>query len=98
MPVSRRDFLKSSAIAGAALALSSALFAAEAGRFSSRPRKPTKDVAPGEHVLLEERGRRAVLQIPPGYDPQKAAPFFLALHGASSSGDSMMRNARGPAE
>jgi len=98
MAVSRRDFLKSSAIAGAAIALPSALFAAEAGRFSSRPKKPTKDVSPGEHILLDERGRRALLQIPPGYNPQKAAPFFLALHGASGSGDSMMRAARGPAE
>ncbi|HEY7396136.1 MAG TPA: twin-arginine translocation signal domain-containing protein, partial [Gemmatimonadaceae bacterium] len=98
MAVSRRDFLKGSAFVGAALALPGALFATEAGRFTARPKKPTKDVAPGENVLLDERGRRALLQIPPGYDPQKAAPFFLALHGASGSGDSMMSAARGPAE
>lgn len=98
MSVSRRDFLKSSAIAGAALVLPHALFAAEAGRLTARPKKPSKDTPPGEHVLMDDAGRRALLQIPPGYDPRKPAPLFLAFHGATGSGDSMMRGARGPAE
>ena len=50
MAVSRRDFLKRSAIAGAAIALPRSLFATEAGRFTTRPKKPTKDVAPALHV------------------------------------------------
>ena len=70
----------------------------EPGRFSARPRKATKDVGPGEHVLFEENGRRSVLYVPPGYDAKRAAPFALALHGATGSGDSMLRGSRAAAD
>ena len=98
---SRRDFLKGGLLASTALALptaATALSVSADGRLATRPRKPTKTTAPGEHVLVDDSGRRALLQIPASYDPKKPAPLFLALHGAGNSGDGMMRNSRGPAE
>jgi predicted esterase len=98
----RRAFLKYGAMAGLAVA-GSAPFALprrreDAGRLDFRPHKPTKTIAPGEHVLEDEAGRRSILYVPPAYDATKPAPFLLALHGATGSGDSMLRGTRPPAE
>jgi phospholipase/carboxylesterase len=100
-PVGRRAFLKYGALAGltaagATVALPRAH--SDAGRLEFRPRKPTKTITPGEHVLSDEDGRRSILYVPPSYDASKPAPFLLALHGATGSGDSMLRGTRPPAE
>ncbi|MGH7617727.1 MAG: alpha/beta hydrolase, partial [Gemmatimonadaceae bacterium] len=70
----------------------------EPGRLVTRPHKALKEITPGDHVLADDAGRRAVLFVPAGYDPTKPAPFFLALHGATGSGDSMLRGSRAAAE
>jgi phospholipase/carboxylesterase len=70
----------------------------EPGRFSTRPHKAAKSVTPGEHVLAQDGLRRAILFVPSTYDPKTAAPFLLALHGATGSGESMLRGSRAAAE
>jgi phospholipase/carboxylesterase len=101
-PMERREFLRRGAAAAALAAVAGpAAFRwspREGGRFSSRPHKPSRTVAPGEHVLADDAGRRAILFVPSGYDAKRPAPFFLALHGATGSGDSMLRGSRAPAE
>jgi predicted esterase len=95
----RRDFLKYGAAAAALVAPAPRAWTLpEAGRLSVRPRKPGKVIAPGEHVLHDDDGRRAVLYVPPDYDPKRPAPLMLALHGATGSGDSMLRGTRPSAE
>jgi phospholipase/carboxylesterase len=97
----RREFLTRGAAAAAMVAAAGrvALWPlGEPGRLSTRPHKPSKDVSPGEHVLSETGTRRAILFVPPTYDPKRPAPFFLALHGATGSGDSMLRGSRAAAE
>jgi phospholipase/carboxylesterase len=98
----RRDFMKRG-VAAAALTTIGGLtpgrwFGPEPGRLTSRPHKPTKGIAPGEHVLAEDGLRRAILFVPSTYDAARAAPFFLALHGATGSGDSMLHGSRAAAE
>src|SRR5439155_1315754 len=68
------------------------------GRLASRARKPARNIAPGEHVLFDDSGRRSLLFVPSSYDPKRLAPFLLALHGATGSGDSMLRGTRAAAE
>ena len=105
--MNRRDFLALGG-GGAAIGLASIVArphlrpwpAPEPGRLTTRFHKPVKPgpVSPGEHVLLAEGDRRSILFIPQTYDPNRAAPFCLALHGATGSGDSMLRNSRDAAE
>jgi predicted esterase len=104
--VNRRTFLiHGAATAGALLGfdrLASARARAgpEPGRLSARLRKATgaSALAPGEHVLAETGDRRSILFVPKSFDPRRAAPFYLALHGATGSGDSMLRGTRAAAE
>jgi phospholipase/carboxylesterase len=103
-PIDRRRFLGATAVAGLAAVAPSlvadrhTLAQRDQGRLSVRPARPTKTIAPGEHVLADDNGRRSVLYVPPTYDPAKPAPFLLALHGATGSGDSMLRPTRAAAE
>ena len=97
--IDRRDFLRRSG-SFAAVAFSARVWrtpAPEPGRLAARVRKPTRDIAPGDHILADDEGRRAILYVPPGYDAAKPAPFMLALHGATGSGDSMLRGSRAAA-
>jgi phospholipase/carboxylesterase len=97
----RRDFLKRSATVAAIAAAGGAVARwpiGEPGRLSSRPHKATKSTGPGEHVLEDQALRRTILFVPSTYDAAKPAPFFLALHGATGSGDSMLRGSRAAAE
>ena len=100
--LNRRGFLKHSALTGLAVAggviLPPPKSREDGGRLDFRPRKPTKTIMPGEHVVEDEGGRRSILYVPPSYDASKPAPFLLALHGATGSGDSMLRGTRPPAE
>jgi len=98
----RRAFLKYGAAAGltafAGVSVALPRLRGDAGRLDFRPRKPTKTIAAGDHVLEEDNGRRSILYVPPSYDASKPAPFLLALHGATGSGDSMLRGERAAAE
>jgi phospholipase/carboxylesterase len=99
--IERREFLKRATAAAVFLPRSFDAFrweAPEPGRLSTRPRKPTKNATPGDHVLADDGGRRALLHVPASYDPKRPSPFFLALHGATGSGDSMLRGSRTPAD
>lgn len=72
--------------------------AAEAGRFSVRPQPPSQRLAAGEHVLSDRDGRRALLYLPPGYDPDRPTPFQLMLHGARGDGDRTLAQQREAAD
>jgi phospholipase/carboxylesterase len=74
--------------------------APEPGRLSTRFHKSSGDapLGPGEHVLEANGDRRSILFIPTTYDAKQPAPFYLALHGATGSGDSMLRGTRAAAE
>jgi phospholipase/carboxylesterase len=98
----RRRFVLSTLAGGTGLLTGEPLrhrWKTEPGRLESRPRKPTKSIAAGEQILsTESDGRHTILYVPPNYDASKPAPFVLALHGATGSGDSMLRPTRTPAE
>ena len=99
--VDRREFLRFGAMAGVSAAVGAASLPrhrADPGRLGFRPHKPTRTITPGEHVLEDDNGRRSILFVPSTYDASKPAPFLLALHGATGSGDSMLRGTRPPAE
>jgi predicted esterase len=99
--VQRREFLVRGATAAAAVIAGGVVLrrpTIESGRLSMRPHKATRTISPGEHVLASDGTRRAILFVPSSYDPKKPAPFFLALHGATGSGDSMLRGSRAAAE
>jgi phospholipase/carboxylesterase len=74
------------------------LFAAESRRFTARPGKPATSIAPGEHVLDDNNGRRALLFVPSSYNPETPAPFMLMLHGARGDGDRTLEQQRAVAE
>lgn len=98
----RRAFLRYGALAGLTAAAGATVALphtrSDGGRLDFRPRKPTKTITPGEHVLEDDGGRQSILYVPPSYDATKPAPFLLALHGATGSGESMLRGTRPPAE
>jgi poly(3-hydroxybutyrate) depolymerase len=104
--VDRRTFLRSGALAASALLIRDPWThrawraAPETGRLSTRFHKPAGDgaLAPGEHVLAATGDRRSILFVPSTYDAKRPAPFCLALHGATGSGDSMLRGSRAAAE
>ena len=101
--MSRRGFL---VLGGGAVGVAAAMrwprlrAPSESGRLATRFHKPVKDplLSPGDHVLFQEAERRSILFVPKTYDPKRAAPFCLALHGATGSGESMLRNTRDAAE
>src|ERR1044071_9672740 len=100
--VGRRVFLKYGALAGLAVAGGATLTVPpsriDGGRLDFRPRQPSKTITPGEHVMEDANGRRSILYVPPSYDATRPAPFLLALHGATGSGDSMLRGTLPSAE
>ena len=101
-PMPRREFIERSALAArrdrtASFSRTHDHGANPAGSRRVRARQPRTSRA-GEHVLFEENGRRSVLYVPAGYDAKRAAPFALALHGATGSGDSMLRGSRAAAD
>lgn len=99
MPLSRtrRKILQAAALATAA-GHAPALLAADGGRFSARAQAPTMDLGAGEHVLDDNNGRRAILYVPPSYDPATPMPFMLMLHGARGDGDRTLEQQRAVAE
>ena len=103
--VDRRSFLRWGALAAGAVVVGESsrgswLVAPEPGRLSARFHKPTADatLTPGEHVLETTGVRRSILFIPANNDAKRPAPFYLALHGATGSGDTMLRGTRAAAD
>jgi len=98
--VDRRSFLKRGAAGLAVLAGVPALpFALEElGRLKSRPRTMRRKLPIGEHVLASDGGRQSILFVPSTYDANEPTPFLLTLHGATGSGDAMLRATRPAAE
>jgi phospholipase/carboxylesterase len=98
--ISRREFLAGAAGAAGVIALPriASSFFEEPGRLTARLKKPTTATSAGDYVLADDDGRKAILHIPPAYDPKKPGAFMLALHGATGSGESMLRGQRGPAD
>jgi len=97
LPLTRRRILQAATLVTAA-SHAPALFAADSGRFSARPAAPTMDLGPGEHVLDDNQGRRALLYIPPSYTPATPTPFMLMLHGARGDGDRTLEQQRAVAQ
>jgi predicted esterase len=95
--LTRRRILQTGTLATLATALPLA-FAAEAGRLTARPQAPTAELGPGEHVLDDNGGRRALLYIPPSYKSATPAPLMLMLHGARGDGDRTLEQQRAVAE
>jgi len=56
------------------------------------PKQPDP-LGPGDHtrtLMMGEQKRTYLVHIPKGYDPKKAAPVVLALHGAAMNGSMMV--------
>lgn len=104
--VDRRTFLVLGAVAARVVVAGEPWFgrrflhAPEPGRLSTRFHKPAADpsIGPGEHILESSGDRRSILFVPTTYEAKRPAPFYLALHGATGSGDSMLRGTRAAAE
>jgi len=98
MLLSRRQLLQHGTLV-AAVAQAPGIFAAAAaaGRFTTRHQQPTTSLTPGEHVLDDNNGRRAVLYVPPSYNPATPAPFMMMLHGARGDGDGTLASQRAAA-
>jgi phospholipase/carboxylesterase len=97
LPLTRRRILQAMTLATAA-GQAPSLCAADRGRFSARPKAPTRDLGTGEHVLDDNNGRRALLYVPPSYDAATPTPLMLMLHGARGDGDRTLEQQRAVAE
>jgi phospholipase/carboxylesterase len=97
LSLTRRQILQAATLVAAA-SQAPALLAADRGRFSARPKPPTMDLGAGEHVLDDNRGRRAILYVPPSYNPATPTPLMLMLHGARGDGDRTLEQQRAVAE
>jgi phospholipase/carboxylesterase len=95
--LTRRQILQTAGLT-AAVSQAPALLAADSGRLSARPTAPTMDLGPGDHVLDDNNGRRAILYIPPSYKPATPTPLMLMLHGARGDGDRTLEQQRAVAE
>ena len=98
--MNRREFLTRGATAAAVIGGGGWMLGrtyGDPGRLATRPHKPTRTLSPGEQSSPKtERGARFCSCRRP--TTRRAAPFFLALHGATGSGDSMLRGSRAAAE
>lgn len=95
---SRRQFLQTGSLMVLATNTPELFAANSGGRLAVRHKQPSEDIVPGEHVLDDNNGRRAILYVPPGYNPANAAPFMLMLHGARGNGERMLESQRAAAD
>lgn len=95
--LSRRTFLLSLGALASAPILARTVARGD-GRLASRPRKPTKTIAPGEIELPLARRRRSVFYVPPGYRSDTPAPLLICLHGATGAGINQLNRYRKYAE
>jgi phospholipase/carboxylesterase len=79
----RRTFLAMAAIA-AAIQFIHVMQMPRGGNslLHARPKKPNATIAPGEQPLGLGSDRDGLLIVPSGYQPDKAAPLAVMLHGA----------------
>ncbi|MDR0779338.1 MAG: hypothetical protein LBF16_01410 [Pseudomonadales bacterium] len=96
--LTRRRLLQTTGATALALAMPAARTAAESGRFTARPVASPKTLAPGEHILSDDNGRRTVLYLPPSYDPAQPAPLYVMFHGARGDGASTLQQERAAAD
>ncbi|MES2625245.1 MAG: hypothetical protein V4628_08195 [Pseudomonadota bacterium] len=96
-PFTRRQLLHASALTALAVT-TPALSATDSGHLRVRHQQNTSAITSGEHVLDDNNGRRAILYIPPGYDPAVPAPFMMMLHGARGDGDRTLESQRAAAD
>jgi phospholipase/carboxylesterase len=61
------------------------------GRIGARPASPSRIAAVRGEQPLGLGRRDGVLYVPDGYDPSRAAPLLLVLHGAGGSGARALR-------
>ncbi len=92
--LTRRRILQTGSLATLATALPATVLAADAGRLTARHQAPTMDLGPGEHVLDDNNGRRAILSVPPSYNAATPTPFMIMLHGARGDGDRTLEQQR----
>jgi phospholipase/carboxylesterase len=90
--ISRRSFIKSSLTALTASLIVGCQSSPTATkpepitpRLSARPGTPTQTATTGLTKFGLGSGRDGVLYVPSNYSPNKAMPFFIALHGAGGS-------------
>jgi phospholipase/carboxylesterase len=95
---SRRELLQTGSVALLAANIPALLAADASGRLAVRHGQPSENITPGAHVLDDNNGRRAILYVPPGYDPAVPAPFMLMLHGARGDGDRTLESQRAAAD
>jgi phospholipase/carboxylesterase len=60
------------------------------GRLAAKPRDSATTAAAGAHALGLDRGRDAMLQLPPGTTPGPL-PLLVLFHGAGGSGEAVLR-------
>jgi phospholipase/carboxylesterase len=87
--ISRRDFAGLLAMT-AVLPVRAVWLAAEGPRLSARPGKPTEPWKVGLTPLWEAKPG-AFLYIPKSYDPAKAIPLVVGLHGAGQRANVILR-------
>ncbi len=95
---SRRGFLQTGSLAVLAANTPALLAADSSGRLAVRHKQSSGDLTPGAHVLDDNNGRRAILYVPPGYNPATPAPFMLMLHGPRGDGDRTLESQRAAAD
>src|SRR5439155_21282116 len=67
------------------------------GRLKSRPGSGATTSAPGDHPLGIDKRRDAVLHLPAGTNGERL-PLLVLLHGASGSGEGVLRRLSGALE
>ncbi len=88
---SRRDFVSTIALSGAAGALGclsrsgTANASAESALLSARPGTPTRQAQLGRSNLGLAAGRDGILYVPQSYSPDKPVPLVMLLHGAGGN-------------
>lgn len=87
----RREFLRLTAAFGAwpLAGPMGSVFAAQDEHLEARPGTPTKSTTVGERPLGLGSGRDGLLYVPRGYDPARAAPLAVMLHGAGRDAQGM---------
>jgi predicted esterase len=70
--------------------VSSATSATGDGRLRARPQTPTATFTKGMSELGMGKPRDGLLYVPPGYRPDKPAPFVVLLHGAGQDAHTLM--------
>jgi phospholipase/carboxylesterase len=93
--LSRRDALRSMAVAVAAVAgtasdLDASQSSIGSGRLKVRPSAPTSSITPGLKPFGLSAGRDGLLYVPTGYKSDTPAPMALLFHGAGQASNELI--------